>query len=1115
MNFYLDCGPNLKGIISPFFRKILIKKFKEGFMKKIIVIFVAVFLSALSLFAIEGRVMRFPTITHGKIAFTYGGDIWIVGENGGTARRLTAHPGLELFPRFSPDGKYIAFTGQYDGHFEVYIMPSEGGTPRRLTYHGEIKTPERFGPDNLVMGWTPDGKRVLFRSRFKVVDTWFGKLYTVGLNGALPESLPLPYGGFASYSPDGKKIALNRIFRDFRTWKRYKGGMAQDIWIYNLNNYKLQRITNYVGSDRFPMWWKDKIFFLSDRSKRKSDGREILNLFYYDLKTGKIVQATNFQDYDINWPSLGDGKIVFEKGGRLFVYNIENGKVREIKVNIPTDRVWARPHWINVSKNLEEVDISPHGNRAVIVARGDIFSVPKKKGDTVNLTNSSNSREKYATWSPDGKWIAYISEKNGNQGIYIISKDGGKPIKITDGENVYKYQLIWSPDSKKIAWSDKNLKLWYVDIKEKKPVLVDKAKIWEIRSYAWSPDSSWLSYSKPEENRLSSIFLYSLKDKKIYRVTSKMTDDRNPYFDPKGRYLYFTSSRDYQPTLGHFEMSYTYNNMDRIYAVLLRSGIKNPMEPQNDKVKIKEKKKGEKKEEKFSIELKGISSRIVALKMKPGNLSGIMANETRIFYAEVPTEAMGGEEEGPIGAVLMAYDLTKKKPVRVISGIQGVSLSADGKNIIYRSGNTVGIIPSSTTNAKIGQGKVNLSNMESYVDPLAEWKEMFMEAWSLERDFFYAPNMHGVNWKGMIKRWGSLIPYISHRFDLNYIIGEMIGELSCSHTYVGGGDYPKFKHTNVGHLGADLEPDKATGYYRLKKILEGANWERKYRSPLREPGVKVKEGDYIIAIEGKQLRFPTNPYSLLQERAGKLTKLLVNSKPTKQGAWEINIIPIANDMSLRYYNWVLNNKRKVEKLSGGKIGYLHIPDMSLDGLNEFVKRYYAQINKQGLIIDVRFNGGGFVSQMILERLRRLLAAMEAPRNAEPGTYPDSVFHGYMACLVNHYSASDGDIFPYFFKYYKLGTLIGTRSWGGVVGIRGYRHLLDGGYITTPEFATYGLKGKWIIENHGADPDIVVDNDPGSVIKGRDPQLEKAVEILMKKIKKHPPKLPSRPKPPVK
>lgn len=1078
-------------------------------MKKALGLLLAFLLATLSLFAIEGRVMRFPTISHGKIAFTYGGDIWIVDENGGVARRLTSHPGLELFPRFSPDGNYIAFTGQYDGHFEVYVIPSEGGVPRRLTYHGEIHTPERFGPDNLVMGWTPDGKKVLFRSRFKTFDTWLGKLYTVDLKGTLPKALPLPYGGFASFSPDGRKIAINRIFRDFRTWKRYKGGMAQDIWIYDLKTLKLKRITSYEGSDRFPMWFRDKIFFVSDRTTGEKDGKETLNLFYYDLKTGKIVRVTDFKDYDVLWPSLGDGKIVFEKGGRLFVYNISNGKIREVKVEIPTDRIWARPHWTKVSDKIEGFDISPHGKRIVVVARGDIFTIPAKKGDTRNLTNSSSSREKYATWSPDGKWIAFVSDIDGEEAIYIIPHKGGKPVKIATGGKCYKYSLVWSPDSKKILWSDKNLTLWYVDLKEKKPVLVDKAKVWEIRDYSWSPDSKWIAYAKPEENKLSSIYLYSLKKGKSYKITSRMNDDRSPFFDPEGRYLYFISSRDYHPTLGHFELSYTYNNMDRIYAVLLRPNVKNPMSPEDDEetVKNEEKSTVEKKEKEkkaFSIELKGISSRIVAFKMPAGNYFGLMATKDRIFY-------ISSERKG---ATLMAYILKDRKPVRVVSSVRSYALSADGKKIAYRSGKTIGIISSTDTNVSPGKGKVNLSNMEAYVIPLAEWKEMFMEAWRLERDFFYVPNMHGVNWKGMLKRWGSLIPYISHRFDLNYILGEMVGELACSHTYVGGGDYPEFKHTTVGHLGVDLVKGK-NGYYKIARILEGANWEKKYRSPLKEPGIKVKEGDYIIAIEGRELHWPTNPYSLLEERAEKLTRILVNSRPSKEGAWEIKVVPIANEMPLRYYNWVLNNRRKVEKLSGGKIGYLHIPDMSLEGLNEFVKGYYSQINKQGLIIDVRFNGGGFVSQMILERLRRILAAMGAPRNAEPDTYPSAVFIGYMACLVNHYSASDGDIFPYFFKYYKLGPLIGTRSWGGVIGIRGYRPLLDGGYITTPEFGHYSIHSKWVIENHGVDPDIVVDNTPEALLKGRDPQLEKAVEILMEKIKKHPPKLPPRPKPPVK
>ncbi len=581
-----------------------------------------------------------------------------------------------------------------------------------------------------------------------------------------------------------------------------------------------------------------------------------------------------------------------------------------------------------------------------------------------------------------------------------------------------------------------------------------------------------------------------------------MTDDRSPAFDPKGRYLFFISSRDYHPTLGHFELSYTYNKMDRIYALLLRPDVKNPMAPEDDVESAKkEKKKENQKERTFRIETKGLINRVVAFEMPPGNYYGLSSDGERVFF--LSSGNMGGNFK------LMAYNIKERKAYTVVKGASGYALSADGKKIAYRAGKTIGIIDASSKEVAAGKGKVDLSGLKTRVNPLQEWKEIFMEVWRLERDFFYLPNMNGVNWKGMIKRWGSLIPYISHRFDLNYIIGEMQSELGTSHAYVGGGDYPRFQKTKIGYLGADFQRGE-NNYYRIAKILEGANWEAKYRSPLRAPGVKVKEGDYIIAIEGKQVRWPTPIGKYLEERAGKLTRIMVNSKPTKEGAWEIKVVPVADEMPLRYYNWVLNNRRKVEKLSGGKIGYLHIPDMSLEGLNEFVKAYYAQFDKQGIIIDVRFNGGGFVSGMILERLRRIVAAMAAPRNAAPETYPSAAYHGYLVCLVNHYSASDGDIFPYFFKYYKLGPVIGTRSWGGVVGIRGYRRLLDGGYITTPEFGHYGLSGKWIIENHGVDPDIVVDNPPAALVRGRDPQLEKAVEVLMEKIRKEPPKLPPKP-----
>ncbi len=1079
-------------------------------------VFLAIFASSHFGFAKnqEGRLLRFPDISQNRIVFVYAGDLWEVDSEVGVARKLTSHPGLELFPKFSPDGKWIAFTGQYDGNMNVYVMPSDGGVPRQLTFTADVThMPLRMGPNNEVIDWFPDGQHILFLSRQNTYNDWFGQLYKISVKGGLQEKLVLPKGGLTAFSPDGNRIAYNRIFRNFRTWKHYKGGMAQDIWLYNFKTNNIQRLTTYPGTDTYPMWYGNKIYFGSARGPEQR-----MNLYSYDLTTKKVTQLTHFKKYDVNWPSIGGDKIVFENAGFLYVLDLNSEKVRKLTIFVKDDEVAKRPRWENVQKYVHSYSLSPKGKRALFEARGDIFTVPAQKGNTRNLTETSGVHEKFPTWSPDGKWIAYVSDKTGEDEIYLRAQNGkGKEIRVTSDGCCFRFQPVWSPDSKKLAYADKNHRLFYVDIQKKKPVLIDQARTWEIRQYTWSPDSKWLAYAKPGKNHFYSIYLYAVDTGKKAAVTTDFTQDASPVFSPDGKYLFFVSNRNYNAYLGNFDGNYAYLKTAGIYLVTLQADSLSPFAPKSDEAVVekapaktkKKAKKGAKQAKKpLKIDLQGIQDRVVNVPIPPANIGGLRAVKGAIFYITFPVSGLSGRMPGEKPA-LHRYDLAKQKDTVLLSPLSGYDLSFDGSKLIVRTRSGYSIVSAKAKKIQPGKGRLDLSHLQMKINYAQEWKQMFNEAWRLERDYFYNPKMNGVDWKKMHNKYAVLLPYVANRFDLNYIIGEMIGELGNSHTYVGGGEMAKLKPVSVAMLGADFQVDPKTGLYRIQKIYKGENWKKAVRSPLTEPGVDVKEGNYILAVNGKTLRAPDNIYEFL-ENTGSSVTLLVNSKPTEAGAREVTVKPISSEYELHQNDWVENNLKKVTRASGGKIGYIYLTDMSAPGLNQFVKEFYPQLRKQGLIIDVRYNGGGFVDEMILERLRRVLVGMSMSRNAGDETIPEHTFHGYLVCLTNAYSASDGDIFPYFFKKYHLGPVIGMRTWGGVRGIRGYTPLLDGGYVTIPEFSIYGLDSHWVIENHGVEPDIQVDNRPDLVVQGKDPQLEAAIHYLMKKIKEKPPVLPKRP-----
>jgi len=1089
----------------------------------------------------EGRLMRFPDIHKDKIAFYYGGDLWLASSSGGVARGITTSPGRELFPKFSPDGKWLAFTGEYDGNFNVYVMPAEGGQPKQLTFYqgGAHPLSDRMGIHDEVVSWFPDSKHILFLSRRDASNGWVKRPFSISIDGGLPQPLPMDQGGLGTFSPDGTKIAYNVIFRNFRTWKRYTGGLAQAITIYDLKHNSVEEVPHTEWTDTFPMWHEHTIYFTSDRGPEHR-----LNLYSYDLGSKQIEQLTHYTDFDVMWPSLGPDAIIFENGGYLYTFDFGTKQAKKLTIYLAGERDQSMKHWANVSKLISDFDLSPEGKRAVFAARGDVFTVPAKEGSIRDLTRTPGIREKEVSWSPDGRWVAYVSDRTGEDEIYISPQDGmGKEQEITSGDKGFMFPPAWSPDSRKIAWADQKLRLWYTDLHEKKPVQVDVAKHGEITNYSWSPDSKWLTYDKNGENNYSVVYLYSLGEGKITPVTSSMTNSYGALFGPEGKYLYYLSDRDFNEVLGNVDFEFANPKTTRVYMVTLSKDEASPFAVQSDEAEVKkedggaeakaaeekkdgkdeaegkEKEKEQEKEKKpveVRIDLDGIQQRVVGLPVEPAVIDTLQAAKGYVYYSTMPVQGLSGPLPGETSAV-HAYDLKERKEKTLISGAHRFVLSFDGSKLLYESesggpnGHTYGILDAKPEGEKkVGEGALNLSTMRAEVDPPAEWKQMFNEVWRQERDYFYEPSMNGVDWEKVREKYAQLLPYVADRYSLTYILGEMIGELSNSHTYVGGGDYPDLHAVNVGLLGADFELDAASGMYRFKKIYPGENWAPDTRSPLTEPGVDVKQGDYLLAVNGRPLRAPENPFELFVNTANEAVTLTVNSKPSEEGSHTVQVKPIADEFSLRELNMIETNRKKVEAATGGRVGYVYLPDMGADGLNEFVKQYFPQIRKQGLIIDVRYNGGGFVDQLIFERLRRVLAGMSSMRNWTSGTVPPDAFYGYMACVTNRYAASDGDIFSYFFKYYKLGPLIGERTWGGVRGIRGMIPLMDGGYITRPEAARYNLDSQWIVENHGVQPDIVVENRPDLVVKGEDPQLTKAIELVMKEIEAHPKTLPPRP-----
>jgi len=1071
------------------------------------------FLASLFMISVQGwaqqeaRLLRFPAIHGDQVVFSCGGDLYTVARTGGMARKLTSHVGYEMFPRFSPNGKTIAFTGQYDGNTEVYTIPAEGGVPKRLTYTATLDRDDisdRMGPNNIVFGWTPDGKNITYRSRKASFDAFRGALYNVSPDGGLSTELPLMNGGFCSWSPDGKKLALNRVFREFRTWKYYEGGMADDIWIYDTETHKIDDITNNPHQDIIPMWAGREIYFLSDRDRT-------MNLFVYNLDTKQTKKVTDFTDFDIKFPSIGGNYIVFENGGYIYTYDIATKSTQKVTITIADDDLYARNEWKDASKNIRTADLSPDGERIAFGARGEIFTVPAKKGITRNLTQTPGIHERNVTWSPDGKNLAWISDASGEFELYIASQDGSTPpVQLTKGADTYYFNILWSPDSKKILFNDRKFRLRYVDVTTHEVTLVKQSTYGMIYSFSWSPDSKWIAYSEQADNDFSVIRLYEVATKKTCDLTDSWFNSSSPEFSNDGKYIVFTSARDFNPIYSQTEWNHAYTDMTRVYLLLLSKDTPSPFALQNDEVKIQENapaktedEKGKSKEtpkdtktapEKPAITVKidttGIRDRIVALPVTPSNYGNLSCIDNIVYYNQY--------QFGRGGFKLKMYDLKEQKETEL--GSYSYTISANNKKMLVRDGGQYGVIDMPKGPITLKE-TVDLSNMKVMTDYAQEWKQIFDESWRQMRDFFYVANMHGLDWKKMHDKYAVLVPYVRQRADLTYIIGEMIGELTIGHSYVNSGEKPEPPKIKTGLLGAKFSRD-ASGFFKVDKILEGANWSNSLRSPLTEPGINVKEGDFILAIDGKSMQGTSDLYEYLVGKADEIVELTVNSSPSFQGSKKVLVKPLADESELYYYNWVQNNIRKVSEKTNGQVGYLHIPDMSTEGLNEFVKYFYPQLYKKGLIIDDRGNGGGNVSPMIIDRLNRQVTRANFARNQTVPRYtPDAAFLGPKVLLVDCYSASDGDLFPYGFKKHKLGLVIGTRTWGGVTGISGSLPFIDGADLRIPQYATYSSDtSEWIIEGHGVDPDIVIDNDPYQEYMGSDTQLDKAIDIMLNEIK---------------
>ena len=1060
--------------------------------------------------AIDARLLRHPTVSATQIAFVYAGDIWLAPKEGGTAQRLSTPRGEESFPRFSPDGTQLAYSANYDGNLDIYVVPTEGGVPTRITYHP--------GPDRML-NWYPDGESILFASPREAGKDRFNQLFKVSKNGGLPTKLPVPYGEFGAISPDGGFLAYMPQSRDFRTWKRYRGGWAPDIWLFDLKTGNARNMTSSPANDGQPMWHGTTIYFLSDRDDHKR-----YNIWAFDLLKQTTRQVTHFTDYDVHFPSIGPADMVFEAGGRLWRLDLGSEALTEVRVEVVTDRATLKPRQVNAAKLIQNATVSPSGKRAIFEARGDLFSVPAEKGVVFDLTRTSDSAERYPAWSPDGTSVAYFSDQSGEYELVVRPADGsGQPRTVTTLGPGFRYRPFWSPDSKRVVFVDQAMRVNLCEVDTGKVTVIDKGLWWfegDLQSFApsWSSDSRWIAYGKEVVNRNTAVFLYDTKSGTSTQVTSEFYSTGAPAFDPDGKYLFVLTNRSFAPSYSDLDNSFIYANSAQIAAISLRNDVPSPLAPRNDvegedtkdetkadkaNAKAKDDKGGKKGEKAktpdppkpVEIDLAGFEERLVVLPPKAGNYDRIAAVSGKVLYRRLPRSGSNDETQP-----LVYFDLEEREEKTVAADVDHFQLTADGKKVLVRKKDDWAVIevkPDQKLEKKLPTGELLMT-----VDPPAEWRQIFTDAWRLERDYFYDPKLHRVDWNAMRERYGKLLDDCVTRWDLNFLIGELIAELNASHTYHGGGDLEMPLMASVGLLGADFTLD--SGAYRITRILRAAPYDVDGRSPLAEPGVNVKEGDYLLAVNRRPLDPARDPFAAFAGLAGKTVLLTVNSKPSLEGAREVLVQALEDEYRLRNLAWIESNRQRVERLSGNRIGYIYVPDTGIEGQTELVRQFRGQFTKDGLIIDERFNSGGQIPDRFVELLNRPLYNFWGVRDGHDWQWPPVAHNGPKAMLINGWSGSGGDCFPFYFKQAGLGPLVGMRTWGGLIGISGAPELVDGGAVTVPTFGIYSTDGTWIIEGHGVEPDVEVVDDPGLMAKGGDPQLEKAVELVMAELAKHPP-----------